>query len=158
MGVNSDARLLQQVPLFSEVDPAHLKVLTFSSKRRTIAAGSYIFKKGKTGAAAYLILSGRAIIRPDNKVSTPAIARASAGALLGETSMIGRLPYSISAQAVDEVTTLKLTNDMFKRVCAEFPDVGVKVLAVLGRKLNVSLQGFSDVQSYFDEAKSFTKL
>jgi len=158
MSVNSDVQLLQQVPLFAKVSPGHLQVLVFSSKRKTISAGSFVFKKGQSGSAAFFVLSGRGVVRTDNKSSSPAIARVEKGALLGETAMVGRVPYSISVQAVNEMKVLKLTNDMFMRVCEEFPDVGKNVLGVLAGKLDMSLKGFSDVQRHFDNAKTFSDM
>lgn len=158
MSVNSDVQLLQQVPLFAKVDPAHLKVLVFSSKRTTVDAGSHVFMQGKRGNAAFFVLSGRAVVRNNDGSSAPAIARVETGALLGEMAMVGKVPYSISVQAVNDMILLKLTNEVFMRVCEEFPDVGRNVLGVLAGKLDVTLQGFKDVQQHFDNAKSFTRL
>lgn len=156
MSVNSDVRLLQKVPLFAKVDPAHLQVLVFSSKRTKVAAGAFIFKKSKPGNAAFFILSGRAIVRTGDGASARTIARVEQGTLLGEMAMVGKVPYSTSAQAVNELSLLKLTNEMFMRVCEEFPDVGKNVLTVLTEKLDVTLQDFNEVQQHFDNAKSFS--
>ena len=158
MSVKSDVQLLQKVPLFAEVDLAHLQVLVFSSERESVSGGSYVFEKSKSGTAAYFILSGRAVVRADNHSTSRAIARVEKGALLGEMSMVGKVPYSISVQAVNDMELLKLTNEMFIRVCEEFPDVGRKVLSVLAAKLDTSLKGFSEVQHHFENAKSFSSL
>lgn len=155
MSVNSDVQLLQRVPLFAKVDPAHLQVLVFSSKRIKISGGSYLYKKGKSGNAAFFVLSGRAIVRTGNEPAASAIARVEQGALLGEMAMIGKVPFSTSVQATSDMALLKLTNGMFMRVCEEFPDVGKNVLSVLSNKLDVSLKGFNDVQPHFDNAKTF---
>jgi len=156
MSVNSDVRLLQQVPLFAKVNPAHLQVLVFSSKRRTVSEGSFVFKKGKTGSAAYLVLSGQAVVRADNSTSSPAIAQVGKGTLLGETAMVAHGPYSISIQAVKKMEVLKITNDTFMRVCEEFPEVGKNVLGVLADKLELTLKDFSEVKHRFENAKSFS--
>ena len=158
MSVNSDVQMLQRVPLFSKVDPAHLQVMVFSSKRETINEGSFVFKKGKTGAAAYFVLSGRGVVRSSNDSSSPIIARVEKGTLLAETSMVGGIPYSISVQADKKMQVLKLTNETFTRICEEFPEVGKEVLGVLADKLDQSLKGFSDVQHKFETAKSFSNL
>ncbi|VAV98373.1 hypothetical protein MNBD_ALPHA08-1730 [hydrothermal vent metagenome] len=158
MSVNSDVQMLQKVPLFSKVDPAHLQVLVFSSKRTKVSGGSYVFKKGTQGNAAFFVLSGRAIVRTGDGSDARAIARVEQGALMGEMAMTGKVPYSSSVQAVNDMSLLKLSNEMFMRVCEEFPDVGRNVLAVLAGKLDVSLQGFKDVQQHFDNAKSFSNL
>ncbi len=156
MSVKSDVELLRNVPLFAKVADAHLQVLVFSSKRSTVSAGSYVLQKGKSGNAAFLVLSGRAIVRAGDGASCRAIAGVEQGALLGEMAMIGKVPYSTSVQAVKDMTLLKLTNGMFMRVCEEFPDVGRNVLGVLADKLDLTLQGFTDVQQHFDKAKSFS--
>jgi len=158
MSVNSDVQMLQQVPLFSKVDPAHLQVMVFSSKRETIDGGSFVFKKGKSGAAAYFVLSGRGVARANNNSSSAVIAKVEKGTLLAETSMVGRIPYSISVQADKKMQVLKLTNETFIRICEEFPEVGKEVLGVLADKLDLSLKGFSDVQHQFEKAKSFSNL
>lgn len=157
MSVNSDAKLLQRVPLFQDADPAHLQVLAFSSKRQFFSADQFLFKKGRTGSAAYLVLSGRVAVFADRRsTNNEPIAYVSRGGLLGEMSMIGKLHYTVSAQAIDKVEVLKLTNGMFMRVCGEFPEVGARVLSVLANKLDTSLQGFTDVQTHFENAKPFS--
>ncbi len=158
MSVNTDVELLQRVPLFAQVDPAHLKVLVFSSQKKRVAAGSYVIKKGSQGNAGYLVISGRGIVRRDNKGNSGAIARVQAGAFVGEMSMIGGTQSSISVQAIDEMVLLKISKKIFFRVCEEFPDVGVKVLAVLSDKLDGSLSGLRGVQDYFDNARKFSSL
>lgn len=157
MSVNSDAKLLQQVPLFQDVDPAHLQVLAFSSKHQSFSAGQFLFKKGRSGSAAYLVLSGHVAVYTDRRrAKNEPIARVSRGGLLGEMSMIGKLPYSVSAQAIDQVQVLTLSNSMFMRVCGEFPEVGARAVSVLAGKLDSSLRSFQDVQNHFKNARPFS--
>ncbi len=158
MSVNTDVELLQRVPMFAHVDPAHLKVLVFSSQKKTVSAGSFVLKKGSQGNAGFLVISGKGIVRRDNKGASRAIARVQQGAFVGEMSMIGGVPSPISVQAVDDMVLLKITKKIFFRVCEEFPDVGVKVLAVLTQKLDGSLNELRGVQDYFDNARKFTSL
>lgn len=142
--------------MFADVDPAHLKVLVFSSQEKTVSSGSFVMKKGSSGNAGYLVVSGRGIVRAGNKAESPAIARVETGAFIGEMSMVGGLPSTISVQAIDQMVLLKVSKKIFFRVCEEFPDVGAKVLAVLTKKLDGSLSGFSQVQGHFDNAKRFS--
>lgn len=158
MGVNTNVQMLKKVPLFSKVDLAHLQVLVFSSSRKTIPAGTFVYKKSQSSASAYLILSGRGVVRTDENTSSSPIARVEAGALVGEMAMIGKVPYSTSVQVVSDMEVLELSNKVFMRVCEEFPDVGKRVLAVLADKLDTSLSGFRDIQGYFENARSFTRL
>ena len=143
--------------MFSMVDPGHLQVLVFSSRSKTISAGSFVFKKGANKAAGYLVLSGRGVVRNGNSTSLPAIARVERGAFLGELSMIGKVTPATSVQAVSDMKVLELTLKMFLRVTEEFPDVGFKVLAVLSGKLDGSIKRLTDVQGYFDNARDFSR-
>lgn len=156
MSVTSDVRLLQAVPIFEKVDPAHLQTLVFSSRKTQTKAGSFVVKKGGDKNTGYLIVSGRAVARRDNKSSSPAFARLETGAFFGDTAMIARLPYSISVQAVDDVHCLAISQKVFSRVCQEFPEVAKEVLDVLSEKLDQSLGGFADVKEFFDEARQFS--
>ena len=158
MSVKSDVQLLQKVPLFAKVNPAHLQVLVFSSKRKKVPGGSYIFRQGKSGNAAFFVLSGRAIVKIGKGDSSRVIARVEKGALLGEMAMVGKVPYSSDVQAVNNMELLQLNHAMFMRVCEEFPEVGKNVLAVLADKLDTSLAGFTEVQKHFKNAKAFSRL
>lgn len=156
MSVTSHVRLLQAVPIFANVNSAHLQTLVFSSRKTQTKAGNFIIKKGGDKNTGYLIVSGRAVARHDNKSSSPAFARLETGAFFGDTAMIAGLAYSISVQAVDDVQCLAISQKTFSRVCREFPEVAKEVLAVLSEKLDKSLGGFADVKNIFDEARQFT--
>ena len=155
MSINTDVQLLQKVPLFQDVDPAHLQVMVFSSRHINSGKGEEIFHVDETGSAAYLVLEGRArIISREGEV----IAEAGPGAFLGELSMIARKPYTVTAVAMSDIRLLELTNELFLRVCQEFPHVGKAALAYLSKKLDVSLEELRAVQDYFDKAGSFSGL
>jgi CRP-like cAMP-binding protein len=155
MSVRSDVELLRQVPLFAEVDPAHLQLLVFSSRRIDIPSGDVVFKKGSSESAGYLVLSGRAEAFEHDRAQAP-LAQLETGALLGELSMIANLPVSLTVRAKTHMRLLKITHELFMRVCSEFPDAGAKVLNALSRKLDTSLKDLRTVQRYFDEAHSFS--
>jgi CRP/FNR family transcriptional regulator len=44
-------------------------------------------------------------------------------------------PYPASVRALEPVTTLFINKNDFQQVCRQYPDVGLKILAVVGRRL-----------------------
>ena len=155
MGVNADVQLLQQVPMFKGADPSHLQTLVFSAGRKKFEAGKYIFRAGKSGSTAYLLLDGQAEIL---SVEGEVIANARRGAFLGELHMISRGVYTCSARTVKISHVLVISNKLFFRVCDEFPQVGKVALNYLSQKLDVSLEELRSVQDYFENAESFSDL
>ena len=66
MLLKDEVGMLRQVPLFSGVAPAKLKLLAFTSDRVTYAPGQMLFRQGDVGDAAYVVLSGKAEVMVDS--------------------------------------------------------------------------------------------
>ena len=158
MAVKSEVELLRQVPLFASVDPAQLQLLAFNSRKRRIAAGGFLVKAGESTAAAQLILSGQAEALDTAGGDGQAIARLERGAFIGELSMVASLPASVSVRATTPVEAMRITNELFQRVCREFPEDGARMLASLSERLDVALTDLMDVRDIFERARSFSRL
>lgn len=153
MSVRADAETLRAIPIFADCDSVPLQVLAFSSERQVFERGEPLLKQGFNGAPAYLILSGAADIHSDGKL----VGQAGPGALLGEVSMIGQLPCTISATATSVVTAARLSRAVFLRLSQEYPEFGQAVFAALARKLDASLRDLTQTKEMFDKARSFTR-
>lgn len=158
MRVKSDVEYLRQIPLFANVDDTHLQVLSFSTKRKKVAKGRYLFKEGAKTAAAYLIIEGSVELLQDTEKSKELIAEAEAGAFLGEVAMIAGVPYSLSAKATNSVLALAISRDLFFRVAEEFPGFAERVMRVVNTKLESNLHDLKDVQDLLDRAPSWEAL
>lgn len=152
MSVRADVETIRNIPIFSECEPAHLQLLAFSAVREGFAPGQPLLSEGQAGNAAYLILSGLALLssRRDGE-----IGQAGPGALLGEVAMIGATAYSITATAAEPVATARIDRELFLRVAQEFPEFGTAVLRALSRKLDVSVKELGSARAVFEKARSF---
>jgi CRP-like cAMP-binding protein len=72
--------------------------------------------------------------------------------------MIGGSPYSITATAVDAVSTARIDRDLFLRVAQEFPEFGAAVMRSLARKLDLSVQDLEEARQLLQKARSFRSL
>ncbi len=153
MSVKDVVGLLRQIPLFASVDAAQLQVLAFSSERVHVKTGEMLIKKGERSAAGFLILDGQAnALQPDG-AEGKVIAAAKAGAFLGQASMVARLPHAVSVEAVTPVVALKISHDLFVRVCSEFPETAQNVLTTLSRNLDLSISDLQEIQRLFSDAR-----
>ena len=155
MSVRADVETLRSIPIFSECDAVHLQLLAFSAARQSFAAGEFIIRQGNKGTAAFLILSGEARL-----ASTDAgpLGSAGEGALLGEVAMIGDRPYSVTATAVETVSTARIDRELFMRVAREFPDFGTAVFNVLARRLDGVMGDLDAARQQFEKARSFKSI
>ena len=158
MAVKSEVELLRQVPLFAEVDAAQLQLLVFNSRKRRVAAGSFLITRGEVTNAAQLILAGEAEALNGAKDDGKIIARLKRGAFIGELSMVAGLPASVSVRAATPVEAIRITQDLFQRVCQEFPEDGQRMLASLSERLDVVLNDLLDVRSVLERARPFSRL
>lgn len=157
MAVKNDVDLLQQVPLFAKVDPAYLQVLAFSSKRVEIKPGQYLVRENKPLSAAFLILAGKAVAVHEHEEGDRVVANLGPGGFVCGKSMVAKLAPNVSVRAATALTALRITHELFVRVCKEFPDTGAQILNVLSKEVGVSLSELERVQLLFDNAQSFSR-
>lgn len=157
MAVKSEVKLLRQVPLFAEVDAAQLQLLVFNSRKRLVARGGFLVKAGESMAAAQLLLSGEAEALEGPMNEGKVVARLKRGAFIGELGMVAGLPSPISVRATTPIEAMRITQELFQRVCQEFPDDGQRMLASLSKRLDVALKDLHDVRSVLEQARSFSR-
>jgi CRP-like cAMP-binding protein len=155
MSVRADVETLRSIPILSECDAVHLQLLAFSAVRQNFAAGEFVIRQGNKGTAAFLILNGE--VRLSSTDAGP-LGSAGEGALLGEVAMIGDRPYSVTATAVDTVSTARIDRELFMRVAREFPEFGTAVFNMLARRLDLVMGDLDAARRQFESARSFNSI
>jgi CRP-like cAMP-binding protein len=155
MSVRADVETIRNIPIFSECEAAHLQLLAFSAVRESFEPGTALVQQGSQGTAAYLILNGEVEV---STAEMGLVGEAGPGALLGEVAMIGGSPYSLTARAINTVSTARIDRELFLRVAQEFPEFGTAVMRALARKLELSLQDLGEARQLFQKARSFRSL
>lgn len=128
---------LARVDLFSTLDKKELKALADECQERTYEPGSVLIAQGDTGVGAYIVTQGTVritrAVNPDRAEED--LGTVGAGHILGEMALLDELPRSASITAVDEVTALLLPVWEFRSFLRNQPDVAIKLLAALSRRL-----------------------
>mgnify|MGYP003623006541 CR=1 FL=1 len=128
---------LAHVDLFSTLDKKEIQVLAKSCQERTYGAGSKIFAQGDSGVGLYVVKSGKIHITQSNNPDRAEIdlGTMGAGEVMGEMALLDDLPRSANATAVDDVDVLVLPVWEFRGVLRQHPDIALKLLAALSRRL-----------------------
>ncbi|GCE28004.1 hypothetical protein KDA_34880 [Dictyobacter alpinus] len=128
---------LARVDLFSSLDKKELQALAKSCQERSYSAGSVIIAQGDTGVGLYIVTAGNVRItrNKDADRGDEDLGTQGPGSVLGEMSLLDDLPRSATATAVDDVTALLVPVWEFRSFLRNHPDVSLKLLSVLSRRL-----------------------
>jgi len=137
---------LARVDLFRGLDKKDLRLLAASCQERKYPAGSTLMKQGDTGVGLYVITSGKVRVtregNPDRAEEELDVV--GVGSVLGEMALLDDLPRSATVTAVEDVTALLLPVWEFRTTLQSHPDIAVRLLAVLSRRLRKAENRSSD--------------
>lgn len=128
---------LAHVDLFAGLDKKDLQLLAGACQERKYSAGTTLIKQGDTGVGLYVITGGTVHI---TKATDPDRAEidlgtAGQGNVLGEMSLLDDLPRSATVTAVDDVTALLLPVWEFRTTLRSQPNIALRLLSTLSRRL-----------------------
>jgi len=137
---------LARVDLFRGLDKKDLRLLAASCQERKYPAGSTLMKQGDTGVGLYVITSGKVRVtregNPDRAEEELDIV--GAGSVLGEMALLDALPRSATVTALEDVTALLLPVWEFRTTLQSHPDIAIRLLGVLSRRLRKAENRSSD--------------
>jgi CRP/FNR family cyclic AMP-dependent transcriptional regulator len=135
MSLQQEVELLRNIPLFAKIDGSKLKLLAFTSQRLTFAPNDVVFEQGDAGDAAYIIIGGEA----DVIVGTPGgplvVATLKQNEIVGEIAILCDVPRTATVQAKTQLTTLRISKDLFFNLVVEFPEISVEIMRELAHRL-----------------------
>ena len=128
---------LARVDLFSSLDKKELETLSKSCQERKYSAGSTLIKQGDTGVGLYVIISGhvKTTLAKNPDRAEVDLGTSGTGSVLGEMALLDDLPRSATVTAVDDVTALLLPVWEFRTTIRSHPEIALKLLGVLSRRL-----------------------
>ena len=128
---------LAHVELFAGLEKKDLQLLAGSCRERTYSAGSRLIKQGETGVGLYVITDGKVHITRETDPDKAEIDLGTVGPgnVLGEMSLLDDLPRSANVIAVSEVTALLLPVWEFRTTLRNHPEIALRLLATLSRRL-----------------------
>lgn len=126
MSLESDVRLLQQVPMLSEFSEDKLRLLAFSAENRTFRHGQRLFNAGDRADSGFVVGSGRVALYAPGDLVNP-IDLVEPGRLVGELALIVEGERAFTAIADGEVAVIQIRRPLFRRMLDEYPEVAQRL-------------------------------
>lgn len=125
-------RLLKGVPLFASFNEKELEAILKTAKERSFAPGKPIVREGEqTNIGFYLILEGQVEVNKGGRT----LAKLGSGQFFGEMSVLDGAPRSADVIPTSSTRCLILTNWDIKALIKTYPDIAMKLIAELARRL-----------------------
>ena len=145
--------LLHSVPVFSSLVEGDLAEVAAVTVPRSFGAGETVFREGDRSDTCYVVRLGRVrAIREHTDGRTITLATFGPGDIFGELAMFEDESRSATVEALQDTEAAAILGGDMRRLLREHPEIAVKLLAALGRRLRetnerLTRQSFQTVQS-----------
>jgi len=154
------AGLLAQVPVFATLEPGDLERVARVAVVRAFPRGAVIFREGDQSDTCYVVSAGGArAVREHGDGRAIALAHFGPGDIFGELAMFDDERRSATVETLEDSELVAILGADMRRLIREHPDLAVKLVISLGRRLRetnerLSRQSFQTVQSRVAEVLS----
>ncbi|TKJ29926.1 MAG: cyclic nucleotide-binding protein [Chloroflexi bacterium B3_Chlor] len=136
MDVRTKVGYLKTVDIFQDLTDPELEAVESSVTTIPCATGKIFYAPEETGEALFILKKGKVQlyrISPDGrKIVTNTLGP---GTIFGEMSLIGQGMYDSFAEATHECEVCKMDRADLERLLLERPQVALRILEVIGRRL-----------------------
>jgi CRP/FNR family transcriptional regulator len=152
-GEQSAVDLLKSVPLFADLEEGELERFSHVAVPRSFPAGTRVFHEGDSSDACYIVREGSfRVTREHSDGRAITLATLGPGEIFGELAMLDGDERSASAEALTDGELLALPAGDFRSLLARHPEIALKLVAGLVRRLRaanvrLSRQSFQTVPS-----------
>ncbi|RLT57899.1 MAG: Crp/Fnr family transcriptional regulator [Chloroflexi bacterium] len=131
--------ILRTVPLLRGLTETQLVDMGRLARTHRFDREEIVFLQGDPGDSVHVILNGEVKVVVTSRAGHEAIlAFLGEGESFGEMSLLDDLPRSATIQATAPTTTLSLRKTEFHRLLRDAPDVSLRLLRALARRLRES--------------------
>jgi CRP/FNR family transcriptional regulator len=142
--VETSAELLRSVPLFADLEEAELERFSRVAVPRSFPAGTRVFHEGDRSDACYIVREGSfRVTREHSDGRAITLATLGPGEVFGELAMLDGDTRSASAEALSDGELLALPAVDVKGLLARHPEISVKLVAALVRRLRAANERIS---------------
>jgi len=145
--------LLHRVPVFSALGDEDLARVAEVTVPRRFDAGQVVFREGDQSDTCYIVRSGHArAVREHAGGRSITLAHFGPGDIFGELAMFDDERRSATVETLESTEVIAILGGDMRRLLREHPDIAVKLVAALGRRLRetnerLTRQSFQTVQS-----------
>jgi CRP/FNR family transcriptional regulator, cyclic AMP receptor protein len=128
---NAKVELIKRVPLFSHCSKKELGLVAKIADEIDLPEGKTLMREGQRGREFFVLVEGTADVRRRNrKVNT-----LRGGDFFGEIALVSQRPRTATVTTASPVRALVVTEQSFRSLLADAPDVQRKVLQALADRV-----------------------
>ena len=133
--LDANLEVLRTIPVFSGIPLQRLKLYAYLCKRACYRAGEFIFHQGDSDDRGYILLAGKAQIVREYEDHSLFLNELREGEFFGGVALLSEIQRLFSVRATTSVECLTLDRESFRKLLVQFPEVGVKVLDLMIRRI-----------------------
>jgi CRP/FNR family cyclic AMP-dependent transcriptional regulator len=134
--VSNKNEALARVPLFASLTPSEIDALAQRTLERRFTAGDVLFREGDPCYGFFVLARGGVkIFKTSAGGREIMLAVEKAPSSVAEIPMFDGGPYPATVSAISDVIAYLISKQDFRKVCLQNPEVALKVLAVVGKRL-----------------------
>ena len=151
--MQSPVELLRSVPLFSDLEQEELERFSRVAVPRSFPGSTRVFHEGDHSDACYIVRTGSfRVTREHSDGRAITLATLGPGDIFGELAMLDGEVRSASVESLEDSELLALPAGEVRALLARHPEITVKLVAALVRRLRsanerISRQSFQTVPS-----------
>jgi len=127
---------LKNILLFSSLPPQDIEALGALCYEKRLKKSQFIFMEGDQPKALFILKEGKVKILKDSVMGKSVIIRmVSPGGLMGEVAIFCNEPYSVSAQALENVVVFEIARKDLLPFLQRHPRITEVIISVLVRRL-----------------------
>jgi len=150
---------LGQLWLFSSLGPLEMQALVATARRRSLAAGSYVFLQGEPARFLFVIKAGRIkLTKTDEQGNEILVDIRKAGDFLGETFLSEDADYPLTAQCVEDSLLCGITRQQFESLVTDKPAIGLQVMRAMSERIAHLTSRVGDLASTHLEERLYAVL
>ena len=129
-------QILRQTPLFTGLSDAEMAALAVHVTRQRFDREELLFNEGDRCQGLYLVANGKIrIFKLSPSGREQILAVEGPGSSFAELPVFDGGMYPASASALEDAEVLFISRKDFHGLCLQHPEVGLKVIAVVGARL-----------------------
>ena len=129
--------LIGRVPIFAELSPDQLRLIAFSSARRDLKSGDWLFRRGDKAESGFVVDRGAIELSSRDDGGRATRRSCGRGCLVGEVPLFIDTERPADARARGTCSVLEISRQMMSRMLREYPEFA----EILYRKLSERIAG-----------------
>jgi CRP/FNR family cyclic AMP-dependent transcriptional regulator len=145
---DSNLDFLSTLPLFQELSLQEISILDQYLGLLELGAGDIVFDEGDSGEFVCFVVDGELeVSKKAFSGESSVITRLVKGQTIGEMALVDKLPRSATVTACSPSSLTVLSRRDFEELTVQSPEIAIKILKYLARRLSLNLRKTSNQMS-----------